>query len=402
MVRLIAVGLIVLWAGAANAEPTNLRQSTSGYTYFSRPGASGATHDAELANCAANWETGYSTTRPDPTGGVTQVMPPAKSVEEAVGYALGELLAAPIQRSILAPRERARRAINIEHCMVARGWRIMRVSDADGAALALKSRKELAAVLEPWIGAAEPPGTLLRGWANELGRTDLAPYREPKEQARTSLSELAADPAVTPPDRVIKAKLVPNIPRGTVYEPLQPAELASTPSSSAIVVVTLRSGPASSGQPAYWGVFQLERVSAEYDELTPWGKTVVARLKRGRASKGVGQEVTFAFAVPPGKWRLPAHQGVDLCMGAPSFEVAAGEAVYLGVFDFGATPFSPVMDVHLAEDVITAAPTFASRLRPAQWINGSTSFCRGWYLYALEFAGAPFEDGYGWGSRSPR
>lgn len=401
MVRLIAVGIVVLWASAANAEPTNLRLSSSGYTYFNRPGASLSIHDAELQNCAANWETGYSITRPeDPTGGLT--IDPAAPLTSAVANTVGLAIARPIQQSILQPRERARRAVNIEHCMVARGWRIVRVEDAEGAALARKSRVDLAEVLAQWIGASEPNGTVVRGWANELSRADLAPYREAVEQSRTSLSELAADPAAPPPERMITAKLVPNIPRGKVYKPLQPAALGSTPENSGVVIVTLRSRPAVGEQDASWGLLELERVSVEYDPKTPWGELVLARLKRGRASKAVGQEVTLAFAVPPGKWRLAGHRGLDLCMGAPSFDVAVGEAVFLGAFDFGVSPFAPVMDLDPALAILKDSPELAGRLRPVEWVNGSTSFCRGWYFYALEFAGAPFEDGYGWGSRSPR
>lgn len=217
------------------------------------------------------------------------------------------------------------------------------------------------------------------------------------------MSELAADPAAPPPAKAVVAKLVPNIPGGTAYKALRPADLASAPAGSAIVIVTLRGDRSALGaSDASWGMFAMERVTEKYDPLLPSGEVLLARLKRGRTSKSEGQEATFIFAVPPGKWRLAGHRGVDPCMGAPSFEVAAGEAVFLGAFDFNATPFAPALDMGPARTALNADPGLSNRLRPAHWVNGSTAYCRGWYLYALEFDGFPFEDGYVWGSRSPR
>lgn len=383
MGRIFATLLAVLFAGTAHAEPIDLRLSSTGYTYFNRPKADMAVHDAELMNCAANWETGYTIRRnANPT--------------QPREYGIGLAIAAPIQNSFLQPRERARRAINIEHCMVARGWRIVRVEQGEGASLAQEPRGQLAALLTPWVGSSEPHGQIVRSWANELSRADFASYKEPTEQDRTSLSELAADPAAPAPDKVVVAKLVPNVPQGKQYKALQSPELASVPAASALVMVRL------TGDDSAWGALELERVTTEYDPQRPWGQTMRPQIRGGRFSKKGNLDATFAFAVPPGKWRLTGHRGIDLCMGAPSFEVAAGEVVFLGTFDFRADPFTPVMDLEPARAMLNDKPDLTSRLRPAGWVNGSTSFCRAWYLYAVEFAGFPFEDGYTWGSQASR
>lgn len=43
----------------------------------------------------------------------------------------------------------------------------------------------------------------------------------------------------------------------------------------------------------------------------------------------------------------------------------------------------------------------AARIKPAVWINGTRGACAPNSIYALEFDGAPFEDGYALGSKAP-
>ncbi len=42
---------------------------------------------------------------------------------------------------------------NIENCMVAQGWEVVRLDEAEGAALAAKSAADQAAALSSWVGA---------------------------------------------------------------------------------------------------------------------------------------------------------------------------------------------------------------------------------------------------------
>ena len=55
--------------------------------------------------------------------------------------------------------------------MVAHGWRVVRVPDAEGVELAALAQPDLIARLTPWIGAADPHGEIVRIWNNDAMRS---------------------------------------------------------------------------------------------------------------------------------------------------------------------------------------------------------------------------------------
>ena len=88
---------------------------------------------------------------------------------------------------------------------------------------------------------------------------------------------------------------------------------------------------------------------------------------------------------------------LNFCLGSPSFEVKAGEIVYAGSFDLSASVFEPNMDLAPAKSWL-ADPS--KTVLAATYVNGSQGRCSNNTIYALEINGAPFEPGYGWGSRA--
>jgi hypothetical protein len=71
--------------------------------------------------------------------------------------------------------------------------------------------------------------------------------------------------------------------------------------------------------------------------------------------------------------------------------------VYAGSFDFAATDMGPDLDLSPAKAWLGATPQ-AQVLRPAAYVNGTRGLCGANHIYALEVKGAPFEQGYVWGS----
>jgi hypothetical protein len=102
--------------------------------------------------------------------------------------------------------------------------------------------------------------------------------------------------------------------------------------------------------------------------------------------------------VPPGRWRIATFgfmPAANMCLGSPSFEVKAGEVIYAGTFDFGAEEMGPSLDLALAKEFLKGTPA-ADQVKPAYYVNGSTSPCGDSSIYAFDIPGAPFEPGYKW------
>ena len=113
---------------------------------------------------------------------------------------------------------------------------------------------------------------------------------------------------------------------------------------------------------------------------------------------GVSRQGRWAAAeVPAGRWRINQTRVVNHCLGSPSFEVAAGEVVYVGTFDMSGDDMGP--DLDLAPAISAIRGPAAERLRAAVYRNGSTDTCRVPFVrYPLEIEGAPFDPGYQRGS----
>jgi hypothetical protein len=173
-------------------------------------------------------------------------------------------------------------------------------------------------------------------------------------------------------------------------------EIAALPSDATLVVVRVY------GEAAAGLVFV--RADAAANDARNDSLMVQAPVPRRRTPS---RERTLVFAVPPGHWRITAVTPsvpvlTSFCLGAPEFEVNAGEVVFAGSFGFGES--GPRLDMSLdpARTALAAAPGLAERVRAAVYTNGHTFECGApaSYLYAYEIDAAPFHEGYELGSRA--
>lgn len=356
-----ALAASLTFACPVAAEAPNLLKASDGYLYFNRPNASIAEHDSELKNCIATWR-----------GGVV-----VNQTAENTGL---------VQSLMLGGWDRARFAVNVEHCMVVRGWRVVRLPDQEGKSLAALTRLELADRLAPWVGADTPHGEIARAWNNDAARPDTVMQGSPQGARQHQLSIDAMDPSAADPLKRVEAMAYVWSGRKPSFKPLSAAELAAPPPGLAILVVQISRTPGDRRQA--FG-FDLEggvggqMGTEEFFEVAPG---------RGQA------DIIQAYAVPAGRWRLFGFGALfDYCMGAPSTTVRPGEVVFLGKFTM--PPDGMVVDLSLvpARAFLSINPALAGRVRAAAWTNGDTYPCRFWHPYALELPGFPYEPGYKWG-----
>lgn len=402
------------FAGLATAQ-TGLESAAEGYTYFNRPGATLQQHRADIESCF------------DPVATMTFSSPQSQSGEPILpspDYLIQTYGAGPaIAGSFLVGSYYSEQAIaaynrtviaNYNNCMVVRGWRLVRVDTGVGRRLAALDRPRLVESLAPLIAAEQPEGEVLRTFSNDLalqsvhGRGDrgrahsLSLLAMPSEEIvidnlrRESSVGRSIDARRRAADQAQeRAQRLEEIRQGTLSDPasviLDPIEDFSTvPADASLVLVTLV------------GERTLTFTRAdETDERAPTSFFVSSPTKDDASASP-----TLAFAVPPGRWVISRiiDAGVDaptitLCLGAPGFDVGANEVVFAGAF--GETNWAPDLALAPAELALASAPGLAARLRPASYVNGNLPRCAGAsVLYAYEVPGAPFVEGYHWGSRA--
>lgn len=354
-------------------------KATGGYVYFNRPGANMAKHDAELRNCLETWQGGFQFRKP------TQPIIGGQGV-------VGDAISMAVGGAMMKGWEKARFDVNVEHCMVARGWRVVRVLPEEGKTLAALDHEVLAATLSPWVGAITPHGEIVRAFTNEAAFGDSILVRSPQGSSTIQLSSLAISANVGQPAQRVSA--LPDswlLPRNQIAD-AESVGLTSVPEGSALLIVRMTTAPA----------YRNSTIAFELAGPPPDGAayraTFSINVRKSPAVNGLMGR-TWAFVVPAGKWRLYTNASVfDFCLGAPAFEVMQGEVVYLGTINVGPKPPKPDMALDPAIEFLGAGSALAGKLRPAEWLNGSTSLCRNWHPYAYEFDGVPFEPGYVWGS----
>ena len=385
----LAVGVAALLASApadeGAAKPLNLSRPTSGYTYYNHPGASVAEQDRDLRLCVERASL-------------------VRSVDEQMGAGAGLGLIGQLLGGAIADAANSGvMAASIENCMVVYGWRVVRLSDAEGKALSDLPPAELKAKLAPWVGAAQPQGDVVRAWANDaangtINHFSLRPGHTKKGQL--SLLAIADGAAAAVPDKPEKK----GKPEKPVYDAkwskgsLKPAELASAPAGSGIVIVGVKGLGMTRGNGL---VFR--RISPKPD-LPAWAVDHAPDWFSASGST-LGGSKMLAFALPPGRWRIASDinglMELNYCLGSPSFELKAGETLYAGTLDLKSEKLQP--DFSLAPVEAWLAGTDAARtVKPAAYTNGSVGACGPNSIYAIEFENAPFEPGYEYGSRAWR
>ncbi len=365
----LGLGLALVAAlPAFAAEPARIEigEVAEGPVYYNRPGASLAAHDDELADCFAR--TALSGFTP-------------KGALEKPDYDSG-ILTPIIFDAIWSGPIAGIHAVRVENCMLVRGWRAVR-APADEAATAPKASPEiLTRFLTRAVGAKQPAGDVVRTFGNEVLHPDSYNVASRPRKAdsnlsfkhRTALGAPPATPVARPP--VALAKIKRNI---------KPAALASAPRDTAYILartdgLSMRHG--------IGVVFSREADPATSDP-NDWAAALIGTL----FAKAEGN--WFLMPVNPGRWRIEQMGPLNLCFGAPSFEVRPGEIVYAGSFHLSGATVEPDLDMAAAQAFLGEAGRSA---RPARYRNGSRAPCDSFNTAtALELPGAPFDPNYRWG-----
>jgi hypothetical protein len=385
--RLLAFAAATLMGGAAfGAEPSelNLGRMTAGYSYYNRPGADMALHDRDLRTCLVH----------------------AVAMRTTISSVLDGLIGGLIADAQEDAANRGVASAALENCMVVHGWRVVHVDDAEGSALSALPGEALATKLTPWVGAEAPHGTIVRIWHNDaaLGAVShFSLHAQHTRKGQLSLLAMATTPSakVTAEEQaqgmvaVQSGALDPRWPK----KALKPEMLDSVPADAAIIIVAIKGTGVSQGNG-----FEFMREGP--DLATPAINVDHGPEKFYAMASSLSGGGFRAFAVPAGRWRINTMNNglmqLNFCLGSPSFEVKAGEVVYAGQYDLKQEKLRPNLDVQPAIAWMAGAKTMAP-LRPAVYINGSRSLCtRANSIYALEFEGAPFEEGYALGSKVPK
>jgi hypothetical protein len=358
----LALALFATLAPSASFAEVELGRATRGYTYLNRPGASMEGHQSEMVEC------------------ISEAMAVRLAGAAPVEGLIPDLLNARALASVTSSA--------IENCMVVRGWRVVRVAEEEGQHLAALPRIDLAAQLEQWVGSASPPGEIVRTWNNDAwrgdtDRTDPRPTRTPNG----SLSVLTVDAAA------LRARAVETAPvAGRRLRSIDVEDLGSLPTDSAVMIIQLLNPSIEGGT-----VLRFRSVSDDETALPGQDSEIVLEVPLTRNRRDGNWR---AYAVPPGTWRLDGMGTLSIlnfCLGAPAFEVNAGELVYAGAFDMSAATLGPDLSLD-ASRAWLANSTTAERVQAAEYSNGWTGTCGDNAIYAIEFEGAPFRPGYAWGS----
>lgn len=366
-----ALALLATPALATSAQAqTALTTTTPGYTYFHQAGATMEAHDTAVQDCV-RLAGGLKVTSSGGYNPIGAIMDNTSS-----GWAV---------------------ASNVENCMVARGWQVRRIDPARGKTLAAASREGRHAQLAQWVGSVGPEGQVARRFANDL--TDVRTVWQGRawdgdtpSLSLTAQPKFDAEPPAPPK--------LPKLPKTAwPLAPLTPGQIAKLPPTASVIIVSL--GKFEGG---YMPAYVFNRAGRRPDRPA-WVDGKPASFQFGMAGVFAPKAGVRVYLVEPGTWRLAGlftDSGVtSFCLGAPSFTVGPGEAVYAGHFSLGdAGQAKPNLDMAPLADGLKSALDLLARVKPAAYVNGSVERCEGAYAYALEVEGAPFVDGYAGGSQA--
>lgn len=405
MLRMMLAAALMSAAAAPALAASDLTRTSEGFTYFNKAGADLATHDAAVRECRVIAEKLH---QPGPMMPSTTVfVPPGGSpLAAGVGGAIGMAIAMAIEQAVA---DHKGQPVNVENCMVVKGWRVVALEEAEGKAFPTLKKDAQASRLSQWIGAAEPHGKVVRSFANDAAAADQHQLFSPATHVGVAISADAvakaqgkAKVAAAPSPAYLPQQTSSQLPRRSKNaeppKPLAEADLGGIPPDQGLIVVNVRGD----AQVAV----SLQRVG--HDPATPaWvdghpADILVLRPAKAFAKAGAAEGATYVYAVPPGRWRLENVEvnsvPVSFCLGGPAFDLAAGEAIYAGSF----SPNNVVPDMRM-EPATAAFPSVSpvvEKLKPANWVNGVQAQCHGAYIYALELPDRPFVDGYALGSKA--
>lgn len=384
-ILLSAITLVLAAQGPAEAQTRSepLNEVAREYVYYHKAGAGMAAHDEALLDCAVRMKS-------------LQDGRLARPFSRVPGTGVVGQITASIYYGGLAEAASASR---IENCMIVRGWTVYRLPEEEGAAIARLDGEAFDLALERLIVSDQPSGVPVRRWANQI----LSPRRNPILAEPRSPSErhfgfralervVAMNSVQNPaPSWLSSQELLDQNAESFDVIPvnLDVRNLPLPEPGRAILLVRVKNGSMTYGP----GMRFLQETpfaagGSHFSYVTPLVGTVFQR----RDGKW------FAASVPAGRWVVASLGLVTFCMGGPTFEVQPGEVVYAGTFDISGESSGPELD--LAPALAAVAGPARERLEIAEYRNGGTYSCGGGLNYALEIPGAPFVEGYAWGSRA--
>lgn len=386
---------------ATGVDAASLTGSSPGYHYFWKAGATIEEHNDAVVDCQV-------ATRALKAVAVDDLGTAAGASAGLIGALVGGI----IDAVVTSYEERQGNAANVENCMAIKGWSVIGFGEAEGEAIRdLDDPEKIIDQIKPFVGAAAPPGPVLRGpFANELAvgnfivrsATDLD-KQSLSVRATKALSVAALEAAgdLKPPKPQVPEGLkAPKAVRG-----LKDKDVPAADPAKAYLVMRF----VGKGDLVTLTSLSFERLNADGNEIVYDGAPVLAHIgyaKGRRIAKGETADGKFNdlfVEVPPGVWKLAtignglstSSFNADLCFGAPAFEIKAGETIFLGVLtlrESGGYPISS-SDLELARTIAAANPAIVERVKSPEWTNGFKSDCFGAYGYAYEIVGAPFFGG---------
>lgn len=344
---------LVTSAAAFNAsaqsppERVMISEPVQGFAYYNRPGATLEQHDAEFRDCLAATNVRPNNSAPTPSIATQLIW---GGVIQAIGTSA------------------------IENCMIARGWRVFQLPEAEGRAASLLPDADFTARFAPMVGASTPPGVLARAWDNQTARP--ASYHTPSRPRAQSRDQLSA--------RSFRLS-------GLEVQLRAAAEAGGPTFSGGVRGVRLDRAAAPGPGKAIVVVGAVGNRSIIFSSTAGTGGEIAFGLDANR--RGLWQ----AFEVPAGRYRITRTSWIIHCLGTPAFDLAAGEVVYAGRFDLEGAAMGPTLNLDEVPGELDVG--LRERLRLARYENGSTVPCPyGMGIYPLEIPGVPFEPGYRWGS----
>jgi hypothetical protein len=404
------------------SEPKIVRiaQPSEGYTYFNKPGATIDDHEADVRSCLLD----------------------AKDVvswDELIDN--NRFL---IEGMLTFERAKSARISALENCMIIRGWRVVALQAEEGQALSETAQSKLKEFLSEQVGAQEPQGRIARIWANEAHnaahkRSELVPMSTnngqlsllylgkitdllypttnailPEYGSRSSLQKLdhtasmaerlkaaqRAGVVLARPLLTTSAIEVPASFEKKIGRNLALADLPNIPDGWGLIVMRIEGKSLKNGLGLGFGPHRGPRLQSK--------KGIIVNeidFGSGFLNKGAGKDGSWMIrAVPPGEYRLSQMDIIPLyfCLGSPAFKLEKGQIIYAGTFDLSAAAMGPDLAMEPIRAVLAGSP-YAERIQPASYVNGTTSNCLGSAsIYAIEFPGAPFVEGYEWGSKAKK
>lgn len=416
------------WGTAAQSQATapsesgvvRIAQPSAGYTYFNKPGATIDDHEADVRSCLLD----------------------AKDV-----VSWDELIdnnRSLIAGALIFERAKSARISALENCMIIRGWRVVALQAEEGQALSETEQSKLKAFLSEQVGAEDPRGRIARIWANEAlnaahKRSELVPVSTNNGQlsllylgkitdllypttnailleygSTSSLQKLnhtasmaerleaaqrdgavLARPLFTTSEIEVPASFEKKIGRN-----LAVADLPNIPDGWGLIVMRIEGKSFKNGLGLGFGPYRGPKLRSK--------KGIIVNeidFGSGFLNKGAGKDGSWLIrAVPPGEYRLSQMDVIPLyfCLGSPAFKLEKGEIIYAGTFDLSATVMGPDLTMEPVRAVLAGSP-YAERIKPASYVNGTTSNCLGSAsIYAIEFQDFPFVEGYEWGSKAKK